>query len=274
MSGPSKPNSVIRGLILRALLSPQIPGACDSLNMAPTDLRRMYLFGGLVSKVQHNFVRDRIPITHHLLQHQQLELEFFAQFRACWPPTAIRGMDRDSRCQAVLKSLEDFLSRSARVTHAAISAVLAHECALHQIRCQTEMGREQRIGRVSGRPKHCDGYRVHPADSTRLVHLNFSPEHAADSILKGRIPKRASQYRCYFRSGRTSDIQVMRLSKTTWDLFMGLSDRPKLKEAVQNFSARFNTSPIALRNYLLAAFDQGMVALTRESAVDYARCSR
>jgi hypothetical protein len=92
------------------------------------DIARLRNFGGLISKVQHNYLWESFPATQRLLCHYDLEIRLFADYRLFIQenPEA-QTASRHLKIARFVQFVEDQLSRSDPARYPGLADVLKHE---------------------------------------------------------------------------------------------------------------------------------------------------
>jgi hypothetical protein len=128
-------------LIARCLVDPGYLAGLMASGSAPVlvdgealDLRRVRLFGGLITKVQHNDLWEDFPYTRAALKLLGVELEFFATYRDDFLRLRSSKPDKTTRVRSFLDTLESWLMQHWSTSAAAALDICRHERALWQTR--------------------------------------------------------------------------------------------------------------------------------------------
>jgi hypothetical protein len=127
-------------LIARCLMDPQY---LESLRATPEgpleqrDLERLRLFGGFISKVQHNDLWDHFPVTRRFLRDYGLELLLFADYRASLFSTNGYKLPQPQKIRQFAKFLEERLVNQWSRRYPGLLEVLRHERYVWELSLET-----------------------------------------------------------------------------------------------------------------------------------------
>jgi hypothetical protein len=110
------------------------------------DVNRLRGVVGQITKVRHNPVRARLPITFRTLAATGCELEFFADYAPEFTSRRRDGIDQDERVASFAAALRDWLD--ANDHGGPIGDVLDHELTLLSVAAEPPVAAPQRGTRV------------------------------------------------------------------------------------------------------------------------------
>ncbi|HEY7335216.1 MAG TPA: hypothetical protein VH639_10050 [Bryobacteraceae bacterium] len=121
------------------------PSYLESLRAAPENpldprsLERLRLFGGFITKIQHNDLWEQFPATRRLLHDCGLELPFFADYRAEILSVGRPKLPPREKARDFAEFLAKWLVSRSKQSHARLLDVLRHERQLFEL--SFEVGR-------------------------------------------------------------------------------------------------------------------------------------
>jgi hypothetical protein len=94
------------------------------------DIDKLWQFSGLVTKVRHNDVRLKFPLTFRLLDHAHISIELFAAYARVAAEMRDAGIkSKDQKASAFYDFIDDWLDRRTRC-HALVWDLIRHEHTL------------------------------------------------------------------------------------------------------------------------------------------------
>ena len=129
-------HTAVESLIARCLMQPghlQLLLASSSPPFERSELERLRLFGGLITKVQHNDLWDDFPATRQLLARAGIELAFFAEYRLRRLAPGGPKPSRESKYRRFGAFLEDYLREKPCSETAGLKEVFRHEWNVWQV---------------------------------------------------------------------------------------------------------------------------------------------
>ena len=253
-------DDVVRAVLSSLLRAPgqQQTGSEAMDGMSRLDRERLLLFGGFVSKVQHNYLWDQIPETLRLLQASQLELPFFAQFRAELLGDSQPTSSRAQRSLLALSSLRKFLGSNSRLPHLPILSVLEHEILIDTVQVsalQSDAVRRVQTQQVS--IYRGDAIPAMAPDS-HLCCLAYEPESVIDALHDGKRARRKKTYRCYQPDAAdTPQVSIVELSKVTFAILQSIAGSEPMSAVVEKWALELEVSAQMLEVFFVDAFDRG-----------------
>ncbi len=222
-------NSAVTALVARCLLD---PGYVDRLAAAERtesaalshgeqvcgvagelDVGRVRLFGGFISKVQHNDVWSQFPVTCSLLRLCGAELEVFADYRARHLELIRRGKPTPAlKTVALLDFLEERIRGSAGINCPGLLDVLTHERLQWEVAQSLEQHCPSGTTPAPGpiRTDGLDGRVVLARDILRVAALAHDPVQIASCLHDGghQLCELEPKATCFCYSGRSSTETV------------------------------------------------------------------
>jgi hypothetical protein len=136
VAGPAYVHGVLARLVehpdrpaVEASGAPAAPGRPDPCEL---DAERVRQVTGFITKVRHNPVRFRLPLTMRALAAAGVEIEFFAHHAPAFTAWRRGGMTDEERTARFVAALRDWLD-PALEDHRLVADVLAHELTLAEV---------------------------------------------------------------------------------------------------------------------------------------------
>ncbi len=115
-----------------AFLSAALGGAAPAFER--TDVEKLALFAGFITKVKHNPLRTVLPCTFRLLALLGAEIDFFAAYAPAYTAERAEGpLSDERRIELLGRQLETFLAERPPQVRTLLCDVLAHEAAVHRL---------------------------------------------------------------------------------------------------------------------------------------------
>lgn len=184
------------------------------------DLGRVRQVTGLITKVRHNPIRFRLPLTMRALAAAGVEIDFFADLAPEFGARRRAGLTDDERVALFLDALDRWLDPSD-AAHRLVADVAAHERTMAEVAAHPPVPPPDTGAavRADSRPRRRAGVRV--------LHLSVHPPDVADPPAGGldRSP------RCYAYVPTPAGPRVKRLDPALAPL-LDLADGSATVEAI------------------------------------------
>ena len=171
------------------------------------DLSALRKFAGLSTKVRHNQLRSRLPLTFRLLHVAGMEIEVFASYASFRSSTGQRfAPTTEQRAADLIAFLKDWLD-PGRLDHALLWDLVRHEEALASLAASPPTTGEASVpagvpvvdGKIILHQMRCDPKEIAP--------LLFERPPRLDGIAL------ETRHWCYWRPGGAPDIRVLELDE-------------------------------------------------------------
>ncbi|HSF98026.1 MAG TPA: hypothetical protein VLA55_04990 [Ornithinibacter sp.] len=219
------------------------------------DLRRLRLFGGLITKVQHNDLWEDFRYTRASLKLLEVELEFFADYRAEFLRARVSNPDRIARVGRFLDAVEQWLGE-----HWSPAAWTA----LDVVRYEREIWRTQLGMATCGGTTPQDTIElIRPDGVVTVVGFDHDPPQvmavvrAAGSLAD--VPTR-STFLCFWGRPRPAEVRVLEVDGVTALVLDGIGagvTGDGLRQALQQAHPQLTSD--AIGSAIRAAVDLGLL---------------
>jgi hypothetical protein len=155
------------------------------------DVQRLRQITGFITKVRHNPVRFRLPLTMRALAAAGIEIDSFADLAPEFSTRRRQGLSDEERTALFVAALERWLQPSDDV-HRLVADVLAHELTMLELAGHDPVPPPAVDAVVDGdsRPRVRAG--------VRILHLTVHPPDVADVSRDGVLPSDVDRApRCY-----------------------------------------------------------------------------
>lgn len=187
-----------------------VPGPGDG-HLAGLDVGRLRQLTGFITKVRHNSVRFRLPLTMRALAAAGVEIDFFADLAPEFCTRRRAGLTDDDRVALFVDALDRWL-RPADDRHRLVADVLAHELTMAEVAEHPPVPPPATGAVVGGRS------RPRLRAGVRVLHLTVHPPDVAGPAAGiDRTP------RCYAYVPTPAGPRVKRLEPALAPL-LGLAD--------------------------------------------------
>jgi hypothetical protein len=180
------------------------------------DVDRIRRFGGLITKVQHNYLWEGFAGTLYLTKHFGIELSAFAEYRG-----AIGGQPRpdtrEQRTAAFLDFLSTYIARHGPRRWAALRAVLTHE--RHTWSVANEVAASQHPSRPAAETASTKGCVPRFAGPVHLEEYACDPHALIDQARQGRchpLRSRLCHRFVYWGNPETQTVHVLTVDRDTF----------------------------------------------------------
>lgn len=219
------------------------------------DLDRLRMFGGFVSKVQHNDSWADFPFTRAALKLAGREIDTFADYRNRHLTLgAVPGLPRVERIRALIGFIEQRFGQDGSRGASQAVTIVRHERALWEVRLALELPAEQLDRQIV------------PRDVLRVVELAHDPQVIADQIRVGAAAwaEVAAQPRfvCYWGQRAEHRLTTVAVDGVTALVLSEIGtgiDPDALIARLAGYDDRF-TEPV-VSAVLAGAADRGMIRL-------------
>lgn len=219
------------------------------------DLRRLRLFSGLITKVQHNDLWEDFRYTRASLKLLEVELEFFADYRSEFLRARVSSPDRIARVGQFLDAIERWLGE--RWSPAAWTA-------LDVVRYEREIWRTQLGVTTCGGTDHQETIQlIRPDGVVTVVGFDHDPSdvmaviRAAGSLAE--VPTR-STFLCFWGRPEPAEVRVLEVDGFTALVMDGVGagvTGDGLRQALQQVHPQLTSD--AIGSAVRAAVDLGVL---------------
>ena len=216
-------------------------------------LRRMRLFGGLVSKVQHGQLWGTIPQTLEILSIEKLDIPFFAKYRQNF--ASVEFTNLTEKTWNLLIEMRVFLKRTRRWPYTGIVAIFDHELAYAEL---TRRISPMQIA-IKQKPSEFKGSTITLSPLCRMVRLNYAPDTVFERLKLGLKCIRNEQFFCYLYDGST--VKIHSVSPAAFLLLETLKKPILITRLITFWAPRLQLSQRALRAFLFDANEQGFCVI-------------
>lgn len=258
----TRQQATAESLVARCLLDPgylseHLREGADPLTVGgeALDLTRVRLFGGLITKVQHNDLWEDFRYTRASLKLLGAELEFFAAYRDEFLQARAEHPDRIARVDRFLQALERWLGEHWSAAAWTAWDVLRHERATWQ----TLLAVATREG-VDLQNAH---EMLRPNGVVSVVGFDHGPPQIMEAIRSAgslaEVPTRPT-FLCYWGRAEPPEVRVLEVDGLTALLLDAVGDgvAPEdLHRTLQQANPQFTPHAVAIA--VRAAVDLGVL---------------
>ncbi|MGH2720381.1 MAG: RiPP maturation protein ApyI [Actinomycetota bacterium] len=191
------------------------------------DLSALWKFAGLTTKVRHNGLRQRFPLTFRLLHVAGMEIEVFASYASFRSSRGHRyAPTTEQRAADLIHFLQDWLDLGRR-DHSLLWDVIRHEQALSWLAGVLPSTAVEGAG-ASPLARAPSSSSVPVVNGRIVLHeMQCDPREVAP-MLFDREPRLhrlelSTRHRCYWRAGSPPEIRVLELDEFGY-YALGFSD--------------------------------------------------
>lgn len=200
------------------------------------DLKSLWRFSGLTTKVRYNDLRRILPMTFTFLSNTGLEFEIFADYAI--PAAELRTAGKNTvsdKLQGLFEFIEGWVDLRIH-NHSLLWHILQHEVTIAQIRNIAK----QEVILVNSK---CENYEFKINDipiirgMLRLFELRFDPRMIFDTLR--RKPNELSSLQLhpvrlgYWWDGESSEINLLELDESTFHILGLIDGRRAVRDIVQ-----------------------------------------
>jgi hypothetical protein len=215
------------------------------------DLGTLWKFAGLSTKVRHNQLRARFPLTFRLLHVAGMEIEVFASYGSYRSTTGQRfASSTEQRAVDLIAFLKDWLDLRQR-SHSMLWDLVRHEEALMSLGARPAA--EGQRPSASPSPSETPDLASLPVlDGEIILHeMRCDPRDIAPLLVErvpplDRLPLEPRHW-CYWRSTRSTDIRMLELDEFGY-YALALSDGVRsVAELSANLTGSLRPTPVFMR---------------------------
>jgi hypothetical protein len=188
------------------------------IDQGTLDLSALRKFAGLSTKVRHNQLRPRFPLTFRLLHVAGMEIEVFASYASFRSSTGQRfASTTEQRAADLIAFLKDWLDPRRR-SHSLLWDVIRHEDALASLAAILPATGDEGADASPPVPGTPDPASVPVLNGEIVLHeMRCDPREVAPLLFE-RVPQLdrlalETRHWCYWRASGPADIRILELDE-------------------------------------------------------------